>query len=182
MQGKRFIRDRFQLDRAAHLGQFLSLILGNRGFLIGLGRSEFVPRLLNILVGELIAGIDLEGAQILRQRTSLITLRAEFLPSVDVRRARQESQSLVSSLIAEILWFQLPGLVIVLVGRDGIVFGLSCLAVGVERLGFGGRTCETANAQTQEQGKYSGQGPLILTAIHRTPDNPNRMFSKAVTQ
>ena len=132
MQGERFIGDRLELDRAAHLSEFLSLILGDRGFLIGLGRRLLVPRLLNILMGQRVAGIDLEGAQELGERTSGVFLGEKFFPSANVGGRRQEAQSLVSGLIAEILWFQLPGLVIVLVGRDGIVFGLCCLAVGIE--------------------------------------------------
>ena len=94
MQGERFVGDGLELDRAAHLAEFLGLILGNRGFLIGLGGSELVPGLLDILVGQLVAGIDLECAQELGQRTGGVALGEKLFPAAtcaDAARKRKRS-------------------------------------------------------------------------------------------
>ena len=86
MQGERFVGDGLKLDRAAHLTELFGLILRDRRFLISLGRSsQLVPGLLDILVGQIVAGIDFERAQELGQRTGRVALGEKLLTLFDVR-------------------------------------------------------------------------------------------------
>ena len=147
MQGKRFIGDGFELDRAAYLAEFLCLIFRNRSFLIGLGGSKLVSGLLDVLVGQLIAGIDLECAQEFGERGADVALRHDLFAVFDVLGPGLEAQALIRRLIAEILGFLPESLVVVFVRGDRIVFGFGQLTLLVERFCLGARSCEAAKAQ-----------------------------------